>query len=33
MLANTASATAPLVPEITLRLATEITPIWQATEA
>jgi len=33
VLANTAPATAPLVPEITLRLATEITPIWQATEA
>ena len=26
-------ATAPLVPEIVLHLATEITPIWQATEA
>ena len=33
MLANTVLATAPLVPEIVLRLATEITPIWQATEA
>ena len=31
--ANTAVATAPLVPEIPLHLATEITPIWQATEA
>ena len=31
--ANTAVASAPLVPEIALRLATEITPIWQATEA
>ena len=30
--ANTAIATPPLVPEIRLRLATEITPIWQATE-
>jgi predicted nicotinamide N-methyase len=30
--ANTAAARAPLVPEIALRLATEITPIWQATE-
>ena len=29
---NTAIATPPLVPEIRLRLATEITPIWQATE-
>jgi predicted nicotinamide N-methyase len=29
---NTAIATAPLVPEIRLHLATEITPIWQATE-
>ncbi len=27
------TATAPLVPEITLHLATEITPIWQASEA
>nr|WP_256476382.1 50S ribosomal protein L11 methyltransferase [Siccirubricoccus soli] len=32
-MAHTAPATAPLVPEITLQLATEITPIWQATEA
>jgi predicted nicotinamide N-methyase len=31
--AHTTPATAPLVPEITLYLATEITPIWQATEA
>ena len=30
--ANTAIATPPLVPEIRLHLATEITPIWQATE-
>jgi predicted nicotinamide N-methyase len=29
---NTAIARAPLVPEIALHLATEITPIWQATE-
>jgi predicted nicotinamide N-methyase len=29
---NTAIAAPPLVPEIRLRLATEITPIWQATE-
>ncbi|HYZ62453.1 MAG TPA: 50S ribosomal protein L11 methyltransferase [Acetobacteraceae bacterium] len=32
MLAHTAIATPPLVPEIRLHLATEITPIWQATE-
>ncbi|GGG19663.1 nicotinamide N-methylase [Caldovatus sediminis] len=31
--AHTAVARAPLVPEIALHLATEITPIWQATEA
>ena len=31
--ANTVPARAPLAPEITLRLATDITPIWQATEA
>jgi len=31
--ANTAVGPAPLVPEISLHLATEITPIWQATEA
>jgi predicted nicotinamide N-methyase len=30
--ANTAIAHAPLVPEIALHLATEITPIWQASE-
>lgn len=30
---QTAIATAPLVPEIRLHLASEITPIWQATEA
>jgi predicted nicotinamide N-methyase len=30
---NTASGRAPLVPEFELRLATEITPIWLATEA
>lgn len=30
--ANTAIAAAPLVPEIALHLASEITPIWQATE-
>ncbi len=30
--ANTVVARAPLVPEIALHLATEITPIWQATE-
>jgi predicted nicotinamide N-methyase len=30
--ANTSLGQALLVPEITLRLATEITPIWQATE-
>ncbi|WP_027285332.1 class I SAM-dependent methyltransferase [Rubritepida flocculans] len=31
--AQTTVAAAPLVPEIALHLATEITPIWQATEA
>jgi len=31
--ANTHPGRAPLVPEITLALATEITPIWHATEA
>ncbi len=31
--AHTAVAHAPLVPEIALHLATEITPIWEATEA
>ena len=30
--ANTVCGPAPLVPEIRLHLATEITPIWQATE-
>ena len=30
--ANTAPGFAPLAPEFELRLATEITPIWQATE-
>jgi predicted nicotinamide N-methyase len=29
---NTAVETPPLVPEIRLHLATEVTPIWQATE-
>lgn len=32
ILANTAVATPPLVPEIRLYQATEITPIWQASE-
>jgi predicted nicotinamide N-methyase len=32
ILANTRLETAPLVPEISLHLASEITPIWQATE-
>jgi predicted nicotinamide N-methyase len=31
--ANTAIAAPPLVPEIRLYLATEITPLWQASEA
>jgi len=31
--AHTAIAPAPLVPEIALHLASEITPIWQASEA
>lgn len=31
--AHTALSRAPLVPEIALHLATEITPIWQASEA
>ncbi|HKM61644.1 MAG TPA: 50S ribosomal protein L11 methyltransferase, partial [Acidisphaera sp.] len=31
--ANTAPASPPLVPEITLHLASEITPIWEATES
>jgi predicted nicotinamide N-methyase len=30
--ANTAIAPPPLVPEIRLHLATEVTPLWQATE-
>ncbi len=30
--ANTAIETPPLIPEVRLRLATEIVPIWQATE-
>jgi predicted nicotinamide N-methyase len=30
--ANTVLIAPPLIPEITLHLATEITPIWQATE-
>lgn len=32
VLAQTVPGRAPLVPEISLRLASEITPIWQATE-
>lgn len=32
MRAHTAVARAPIVPEIALHLASEITPIWQATE-
>ena len=32
ILANTVPGRAPLVPELVLQLATEITPIWQATE-
>ncbi len=31
--ANTAMGTPPLVPEIRLHLASEVTPLWQATEA
>src|SRR3546814_10599133 len=31
--ANTALAPPPLVPEIRLHMATEVTPLWQATEA
>ena len=31
--ANTAPARAPLIPEIRLSLATEMVPLWQATEA
>ncbi len=30
---NTAIARAPIVPELRLHLATEVTPLWQATEA
>lgn len=30
--ANTAIATPPLLPEVRLRLATEVTPLWQASE-
>jgi predicted nicotinamide N-methyase len=33
VLAHTVLDAAPLVPEIRLHLASEITPIWQATEA
>jgi len=33
VLANTVPAASPLVPEIKLHLATEVTPLWQATEA
>jgi predicted nicotinamide N-methyase len=33
ILGQTQRTTAPLVPEIALHLATEITPIWHATEA
>ena len=33
ILAQTVIAAPPLVPEIKLHLATEITPIWEATEA
>ncbi len=33
VVAHTAVARAPLVPEVALHLATEITPIWGATEA
>lgn len=31
--ANTAIATPPLVPEVSLHLASEVTPLWHATEA
>ncbi len=31
--ANTAVASPPLCPEIRLHLATEVTPLWQATES
>ena len=33
ILAQTVIAAPPLTPEIKLHLATEITPIWEATEA
>jgi len=33
ILEHTVESRAPLVPEVRLRLASEITPIWQATEA
>ncbi|TQF77608.1 methyltransferase, partial [Elioraea sp. Yellowstone] len=33
VLRQTAIGRAPLVPELALHLAAEITPIWQATEA
>lgn len=33
IVAQTTIATAPLVPEIRLHLASEVTPLWQATEA
>src|SRR5665213_1750866 len=33
VLANTVLAASPLVPEIKLHLAAEVTPLWQATEA
>ncbi len=33
VLEATVDAAAPLVPDIVLRLATELTPLWQATEA
>jgi predicted nicotinamide N-methyase len=32
VLANTAPASPPLVPEITLRLATDVIPLWEKTE-
>lgn len=33
ILANTAVETPPLIPEIKLRLASEVVPLWQSTEA
>jgi len=33
VLANTSPGTPPLVPEITLRLASEVVPLWERTEA